>query len=147
MAYLHTVPADCIFCAIARGDAPAERVHEDERTVAFMDINPATHGHALVIPRAHCQDIFDADPADVAAVATTAQILATAARDSFRTDGINIVQASGAAAFQTVFHLHFHVIPRYHSDRFLQPWIPSPGNPEEIKQSAARLREALRHSQ
>lgn len=133
----------CVFCAIGRGDAPAERVHGDQRTVVFMDINPATRGHALVIPRAHYEDIFDADPLDVAAVATTAQLVARAARDSFGADGVNILQANGAAAFQTVFHLHLHVIPRYRSDRVLRPWTPVPGNPDDVRQSAATLRQAL----
>ncbi len=137
------MPVDCVFCAIARGDAPSHLVHEDERTAAFMDINPATRGHALVIPKAHYQDIFDADPADVAAVATAAQLVARAARDSFAADGVNIVQANGTAAFQTVFHLHFHVIPRYRSDQLRPPWIPVPGDPEEIRRSAQALRDAL----
>ena len=133
----------CIFCAIVRGDAPSERVLEDERTVAFMDINPATRGHALVVPRAHSRDIVDADPADVAAVAVSAQRLARAAVERLGADGVNVVQATGTVAFQTVFHLHFHVVPRYRSDRVVLPWTPVPGDVEEIRAAGAALRSAL----
>ena len=134
---------DCIFCAIVRGDAPSERVLEDDRTVAFMDINPATRGHALVVPRAHSRDIVDADPTDVAAVAVSAQRLARAAVERLGADGVNVVQATGAVAFQTVFHLHFHVVPRYRSDRVVLPWTPVPGDPGEIRAAGAALRSAL----
>jgi histidine triad (HIT) family protein len=132
-----------VFCAIARSDAPAERLIEDERTVAFMDINPATRGHALVIPKHHYQDLLDTNPTDLAAAVTTAQRVARAAMESLQASGVNLVLASGAVAFQTVFHLHFHVIPRYPSDELRQPWIPTPGRVEEIREAASALRTAI----
>jgi histidine triad (HIT) family protein len=137
------VSRDCVFCAIARSDAAAERIIEDERTLAFMDINPATRGHALVIPKQHCRDLLDISPTDLAATVTTAQRLARAATESLQASGVNLVLASGAAAFQTVFHLHFHVIPRYPTDGLRRPWTPAPGHVEEIREAASALRTAI----
>lgn len=134
---------DCIFCAIAAGRAPARIVAETGRTLAFLDLNPATRGHALVVPRRHARDIHDADPADLAEVATTAQQLATAAVAELGAAGVNLLQSSGAAAFQTVFHLHVHVIPRYPGDGLVLPWTPAPGDAAEMDAAAHRLRTAL----
>jgi histidine triad (HIT) family protein len=134
---------DCIFCAIAAGDAPARLVYEGPRTLAFLDINPATRGHTLVIPRDHSTDLLDAAPEDVEEVATVAQRIARAAVDHLGADGVNLLQSTGAAAFQTVFHLHVHVVPRYEDDGIRLPWIPTPGRPDEIDAAAATLRDAL----
>jgi histidine triad (HIT) family protein len=125
--------SDCIFCGIAAGTMPAERVHSDERTVAFLDIFPACDGHVLVIPRAHADDIHSADPADVAAVARTAQLMAGRVSGALGSDGVTIMQANGAAAGQTVFHYHVHVIPRYDGDPLVLPWQPAPGDLDEIR--------------
>ena len=129
----------CIFCKIAAGELPARIVDEDERTLAFMDIAPATRGHALVIPRAHSRDVFDADPEDVRAVAAAAQRLASRIRERLGADGVNLLNSSGEAAWQTVFHLHMHVIPRYRDDPLRLPWIPSAGDPDEIAAAAQEL--------
>ena len=131
---------DCIFCKIVAGELPAQIVAEDERTVTFMDINPATRGHALVIPRVHAEDLYDTDPQDVAATAVAAQRLALDARDRLGADGVNILNACRAAAWQTVFHYHVHVIPRYADDPLRLPWIPHPGDMDEIAAAAAQLR-------
>jgi histidine triad (HIT) family protein len=133
------VDPDCLFCKIVAGELPATIVAEDERTVAFMDINPATRGHALVIPRAHTRDVYAVDPEDLAAVAAAAQRLATRARDNLGADGVNLLNSSGAAAWQTVFHFHVHVIPRYEGDPLRLPWVPAPGDMDEIKAAAAQL--------
>ena len=130
---------DCIFCKIASGELPATIVDEDERTIAFMDISPATRGHALVIPRVHSRDIFEASPEDAAATALAAQRLAKRAKERLQADGVNLLNSSGAAAWQTVFHLHIHVIPRYLDDPLRLPWIPSPGDPLEIAAAAQDL--------
>jgi histidine triad (HIT) family protein len=132
---------DCLFCKIVAGELPATIVAEDERTIAFMDINPATRGHALVIPRAHARDLYDVDPEDLAAVAVAAQRLATRVRDNLGADGVNLLNSSGAAAWQTVFHFHVHVIPRYEGDPLRLPWVPASGDMDEIKAAAAQLRE------
>ena len=132
--------SDCIFCSIAAGTMPAERIYEDERTVAFLDIFPACDGHVLVIPRAHADDIHSLDPADVAAVAQTAQIVAGRVSGALGTDGVSIVQSNGAAAGQTVFHYHVHVIPRFAGDGVLQPWTPGHASAEELTRMGALLR-------
>ena len=132
--------ADCLFCRILAGELPAQIVAEDERTVTFMDINPATRGHALVIPRAHAEDLYETDPQDVAATAVAAQRLALDARDRLGADGVNVLNACRPAAWQTVFHYHVHVIPRYADDPLRLPWIPHPGDIDEIAAAAAQLR-------
>ena len=133
----------CIFCAIVRGDAPARVVHEDERTLAFMDLFPLTRGHALVIPKVHSDSVLDADPADAAAVMLSAQRVAQAAMRAFEPDGLNLLQTNGAAAMQTVFHLHVHVLPRYVGDTFKVSFDRRVGTDEELDDSAAALRGAL----
>lgn len=135
--------ASCIFCAIVAGEAPAAVVHDDERTLAFMDIAPLTPGHALVVPKRHADDILVADPDDVAAVARTAQRVARAAKDAFAADGINLLQTNGRVAMQTVFHLHVHVLPRYVGDGFKVELHRTPVDPTELQQQAAQLAAAL----
>lgn len=109
--------ADCPFCAIVAGEAPASVVHEAERTLAFMDLNPATEGHTLVIPKAHSDGLAGLDPDTGGAVFRVGQRIAAALRASdVPTDGINLFLADGAAAGQEVFHVHLHVIPRTTDD-------------------------------
>jgi histidine triad (HIT) family protein len=132
--------SDCIFCAIVAGDARSQIVDSDERTVSFMDINPATPGHALVVPKRHAENIHDIDPDDLAAVAVAARRLADRMRTALEPAGINLIQANGRAAFQTVFHFHMHVVPRYAGDGIKMPWIPKPGDEGEIAELADRLR-------
>ena len=131
--------ADCIFCAIVAGELPASVIASDERAIAIMDINPATRGHALVIPRAHSQDIHDIGAADLAAVITLAQLVAGRARRNLGADGVNLMHSAGRAAWQTVFHFHIHVIPRYSGDPLVLPWVPAPGDGAEIAAAAAAL--------
>ena len=131
---------DCIFCAIVRGDAPARVVHEDERTLAFMDINPWTRGHALVIPKAHATDLGEIGEDDLAAVAATAKRVAARQRERLDAEGVNLLNSYGAAAWQTVFHFHMHVIPRYADDGMRLPAHPGAGGGEdEIKAAAQEL--------
>ena len=131
---------DCLFCKIVAGELPATVVAEDERTVSFMDINPATRGHALVVPREHSVDLLEVPQEDLAAVAAAAKRLAARAKEALGADGVNLLNACGAAAWQTVFHFHVHVIPRYRDDPLKLPWIPAPGDPEEIAAAGAALR-------
>jgi histidine triad (HIT) family protein len=135
---------DCIFCKILARELPATIVDEDERTIAFMDINPATRGHALVIPRAHSSDLLTVDPDDLAAVALASQRLASRMRERLDADGVNLVNSCGAIAWQTVFHFHVHVIPRYTDDPLRLPWTPAPGDPQEIVSAAQELTDAQR---
>jgi histidine triad (HIT) family protein len=130
---------DCIFCKIVAGELPATIVDEDERTIAFMDINPATRGHALVIPRAHSADLLSVDREDLTAVALASRRLAERAKERLQADGVNLLNSCGAVAWQSVFHFHIHVIPRYHGDPLRLPWVPAPGDAEEIAAAAQEL--------
>ena len=130
---------DCIFCKILAGELPGTIVDEDERTIAFMDIAPATRGHALVIPRVHTPDLLSVDPEDLRAVAIASQRLAARAKERLAADGINLVNSCGAVAWQTIFHFHVHVIPRYDGDPLRLPWVPAPGDIDEIAAAAQEL--------
>jgi histidine triad (HIT) family protein len=131
---------DCIFCKIVAGELPSQRVDEDELTVAFMDLNPATRGHALVVPRRHAGDLLEIDGVDLAATILAAQRLARRAVPALGADGVNLINSCGADAWQTVFHLHVHVIPRYKGDPLTLPWVPKPGDSGEIAAAAELLR-------
>ena len=134
---------DCIFCAIVAGDIPATKVYEDEDVLAFMDIAPINPGHTLIIPKQHYRNIYDI-PAEVGGkIMQTAVSLAKAIRTALNTDGLNLVQSNEAAGFQTVFHFHLHLIPRWEGDPIRLPWRPSEGDPKEIGNIAAKIREAL----
>jgi histidine triad (HIT) family protein len=131
---------DCIFCKIVAGELPSQRVDEDELTVAFMDLNPATRGHALVVPRRHVKNLLEIGSVDLAATIRAAQRLAQRIVPALGADGINLINSCGADAWQTVFHLHVHVVPRYKGDPLTLPWIPQPGDAAEIAATAELLR-------
>ena len=135
-----TSDPDCIFCKIVAGELPAEIVQEDEHTVAFMDINPWTRGHALVIPRNHSRNLYEAPEEDLRHAAAAAQRLALLMRDRLGCDGIDLLNACEAAAWQTVFHLHVHVIPRYEDDPLQLPVRPKPAEQAELADVASDLR-------
>ena len=130
---------DCIFCKIVAGEIPSHKIDEDDKTLAFMDINPWTRGHSLVIPKEHSRNIYDADPDDLAAAHKTAQRLAQRMRDRLNCEGVNIVQSSEPVAMQTVFHTHVHVIPRYSDDGLRLPAHPQPAEHEELAGLAEEL--------
>ena len=131
---------DCLFCGIVAGSIPSETIDENERTVSFMDINPATAGHALVVPRVHSADLLEVGTEDLEATVLTAQRLAQRMKDVLDADGVNLINACGPAAWQTVFHFHIHVVPRFEDDPLKLPWVPEPGDPDEIAATAAKLR-------
>jgi histidine triad (HIT) family protein len=130
----------CLFCKIVAGELSSTIVDEDERTLAFMDINPATRGHALVIPRVHATDLHAIDAIDLQACAVAAQRLAGRMRERLGADGVNLINSCGSAAWQTVFHFHMHVVPRYVDDPLELPWVPAPGDMDEIAAAGAQLR-------
>jgi histidine triad (HIT) family protein len=132
--------ADCLFCKIIAEELPSQIIDQDERTIAFMDINPATRGHALVVPRAHAKDLLEITRDDLTATIVAAQRLAVRVHERLQPDGINLLNSCGPAAWQTVFHFHVHVIPRYDDDPLRLPWHPAPGDPDEIAATAAQLR-------
>jgi histidine triad (HIT) family protein len=132
--------SDCLFCGIVAGDVPAQIVDSDEHTVAFMDINPATKGHALVVPREHSADLMDVSDEDVERTMVAARRLARRIDETLKPDGFNILNSCRPAAWQTVFHFHLHVVPRYEDDPLELPWVPSEGDPDEIAKVADRIR-------
>lgn len=134
---------ECIFCAIAAGRAPAEILFEDEETVAFLDINPAAPGHTLIIPRRHYRNLFDLDPEAGAAVMRTAVRMARALREALAPDGMNLVQANERAAFQSVFHFHVHLVPRWLGDGIASPWRQRPASAAALREVGDKIRRAL----
>ena len=131
---------DCLFCGIVAGHVPSQKVDEDDLTFSFMDINPATRGHALVVPKKHSADLLEIGDEDLQAVSLAAQRLAKRAKEKLGADGINLINSCGSAAWQTVFHFHMHVVPRYADDPLELPWTPKPGDSDEIAAAAAELR-------
>jgi histidine triad (HIT) family protein len=139
----HPTEADCVFCRIVAGKLPCFKLLEDDTTIAFMDINPLNPGHALAVAKGHWPTV-DAVPPDVLAdVARTAQRVARAVARALAPEGFNLHQANGAAAGQSVPHLHIHVVPRRPGDRIAFNWTPVPGDMKEIEAVAAKLRAAL----
>jgi histidine triad (HIT) family protein len=135
--------ADCVFCKIRDGAIPSARLHEDDRTLAIMDIGPLNPGHSLVITKAHAANIYEAEPADLAAAITTAKRVATGLRSALKPDGLNLMQANGPGAFQSVQHFHIHLIPRFTNDGRGMDWTPVPGNRDEILANAEKIKGAM----
>ena len=135
-------PEQCIFCKIVGKAAPAHVVHEDARTLVFMDLFPAADGHVLVIPKRHAINLLDCDDADLAALAPLTRRLAQAMRRAFAPDGIGVFQLNGAAAGQTVFHYHAHLIPRRQGEP-MHLHGRAQGDAKRLAENATRLAEAL----
>ena len=135
--------SDCVFCKISDGELPSMRVYEDDRTLVIMDINPVNSGHCLVIPKAHAQTLWDADLVDLQAAIAAAQKVAIALKTMVKPDGLNMLQANGAAAFQSVAHYHLHLIPRWNNDGKGFDWSLVPGDRGQIQAIGERLREAI----
>jgi histidine triad (HIT) family protein len=130
---------NCIFCKVLAGEIPSEEVDSDEHTITVMDINPATRGHVLVIPREHATDLLEIGGEDLAACIAAARELAARVTETLGADGVNVLNSCGRAAWQTVLHFHLHVIPRYAGDPLRLPWTPAPGDREEIAAAAEAL--------
>jgi histidine triad (HIT) family protein len=131
---------DCIFCRIIAGDIPAHKVYEDDATLAFLDINPATRGHTLVIPKAHAADLFSMSADVMAATAQTVRTVARILQRGVQPEGINVLQNNGAAAGQEVFHYHVHLIPRWQGDYALRMWKPGTTDHAAFAALSAQLR-------
>ena len=135
--------ADCVFCRIIRGEIPSFQVFDDERTLAFMDINPANPGHVLVIPKVHAESIFTIEESFLRATLLVAQRVARAVQKVFEPYGLNIVQANGPGAAQSVLHFHWHVLPRAKDDGLAMNWSLRPGDKAALADAAKRVRLAL----
>ena len=134
---------DCVFCKIVARKIPATVVHEDQHTLAFMDLGQVNPGHVLVTLKAHVENVFGLQAAQASAVAATALRVARAIRDAFAPHGLSVYQANGKAAGQTVFHYHVHLVPRYDGDGMAFTW-PAKNPPREaLEQYAAKIRSSL----
>ena len=132
--------ANCIFCKIAAGEVPCFKVYEDVATLAFMDINPASEGHCLAIAKAHFEDIYSAGTGEVGKVAETAAKVAKAVRQVVKPDGLNLIQANGPGAAQSVPHFHIHVLPRRLGDELKINWGLKPGNRAALATLAEKIK-------
>lgn len=136
--------SDCIFCRIAAGKIPASVVHEDEHTIAFMDLGQVNPGHVLVATRSHVENVFGLDDELAGAVFRTTARIARACRAAFGAPGMNLFQANGAAGAQSVFHFHVHILPRWEGDGMHLEWPTKNPPREELAAHAEKIREALR---
>ena len=134
---------DCIFCKIVAGEIPCFKLYENDDTLAFMDINPANEGHALVIPKEHFPDAYAVSDAAISATVITAKRIANAIRKTLNPDGLNLLQCNGPAAAQSVMHFHMHVLPRREGDDLKLNWGLVPGDMEAIGHLAERIRDNL----
>jgi histidine triad (HIT) family protein len=131
---------NCIFCKVVAGEIPGEQIDSDERTITVLDINPATRGHAVVIIREHAADLFEIDDENLLASMQAARRVAERMRATLQPAGFNILHNIGRAAWQSIFHFHVHVIPRYEDDPLQLPWVPGPADPAELAQVAEQIR-------
>ena len=134
---------DCVFCKIIDGQLPSMKIDEDDRTLTFMDIHPLSSGHCLVVPKQHAATIFETEVRDLEATMVSAKRVALAIQEALRPDGLNVLQANGAAAFQSVPHFHLHLIPRWTDDGKGFDWKVVPGNREVIMKMGELIRSAL----
>ena len=131
---------DCIFCKIVAGKIPCFKLYESDDTLAFMDINPANEGHALVIPKEHSADIHAVSDAAISSTVIAAKKVAAAIEKTLSPDGMNLLQCNGPAAAQSVLHFHMHVLPRRRGDELKLNWGIEPGDMDAIGQLAERIR-------
>lgn len=135
--------ANCIFCKIVAGEIPCFKLYEDDLTIAFMDINPGNEGHALVIPKEHWEDIYTIPSALAGATMQTVKKIAEAVNATLSPYGMNLVQANGKGAAQSVFHFHMHVLPRAKDDELKLNWGLRPGDMDAIKGVHERLKKNI----
>lgn len=135
--------SDCVFCKIVAGQIASTKVHEDELTLAFMDIGEVNPGHMLVTVKPHVENIYGLDETLAAAVFRTAARVARAAQKAYAPEGLTLYQANGVAAGQTVFHFHLHLVPRYSQDGLRLTWPVKNPPREQLEANAAKLRAAL----
>jgi histidine triad (HIT) family protein len=131
---------DCIFCKVVAGEIPGEIVDSDERTITVMDINPATRGHVVVIPREHAENFLSVSQEDLAATMGAARRMVERIQETLAPAGFNILNNMGRVAWQSIFHFHVHVIPRYPDDPLQLPWLPEPADPGDLADVAAEIR-------
>jgi histidine triad (HIT) family protein len=132
---------DCIFCKVVAGEIPGEIVDSDDHTITVMDINPATRGHVVVIPREHSENLLAVSDEDLAATMGAVRRMVERMKETLEPAGFNVLNNMGRAAWQSIFHFHVHVIPRYADDPLQLPWLPEPAEANELAAVAAELRQ------
>jgi histidine triad (HIT) family protein len=133
----------CVFCRIVAREIPATVVHEDEHTLAFMDLGQVNPGHVLVAVKAHAENLYALSDGQAGAVLRSAARVARAIRDAFGPEGLSVYQANGKAAGQTVFHFHVHLVPRYEGDGMALTWpVKNPAR-EKLEEAAAKIRASM----
>ena len=135
--------SDCVFCRIVAGQIPSTRVHEDEHTLAFMDLGQVNPGHVLVAVKKHAANLYELDEAQAAAVARATVKISKAIKAAFQPEGLSVYQANGKAAGQTVFHYHVHLLPRHEADGMELTWPVKNPPREKLQEHAAKIRAAL----
>ncbi|QPV61971.1 HIT domain-containing protein [Halosimplex litoreum] len=135
--------SQCPFCSIVAGDSPAYRLYEDERSLAFLDIEPGTRGHTLVIPKTHHETVTDMPESLAGAVFRTVHRVAGALESAFQLDGCNVVQSNGVVAGQEVHHVHVHIVPRYGDDTVTLGWNGEPADERTQREVADTVRDHL----
>ena len=135
--------SDCVFCRIVAGQIPSTRVHEDEHTIAFMDLGQVNPGHVLVAVKKHAENLYGLDEQQAAAVARASVKVSKAIRDAFKPEGLSVYQANGKAAGQTVFHYHLHLLPRHAGDGMELTWPVKNPPREKLEEYAAKIRAGL----
>jgi histidine triad (HIT) family protein len=131
---------NCIFCKVIAGEIPSQTIDSDEHTVTVMDINPATRGHVVVVTRAHARSLLELHDDDLLAAMHTVRRVTELLRERLKPAGFNILHNIGRAAWQSIFHFHVHVIPRYEDDPLQLPWLPEPADPDELARVADQIR-------
>jgi len=135
---------ECIFCKIIDGEIPAVKVLDEELVVAFMDINPSSKGHMLVVPKNHVENIFEIPESDLTALIKAVKRCAKAVKEALNAEGITILQLNGKASDQIVPHFHIHIIPRWENDGLsVSTWEIKPGDMEQIQDIANKIREHI----
>ena len=135
---------ECIFCKIIAGEIPAIKVLDEDLVLAFMDINPSSRGHLLVVPKQHAENIFEISEGDLGAVTSAVRRCAKAVKEALKAEGVTILQLNGRASDQIVPHFHVHIMPRWENDGLsVSQWEMKPGNMEEIKHIARKVQEHL----
>ena len=135
--------SECVFCRIVARQIPATVVHEDDQTLAFMDLGQVNPGHVLVAVKRHAENLYALDDAQAGAVLRAAARVARAIRDAFKPEGLSVYQANGSAAGQTVLHYHVHLVPRHAGDGMALSWPVKNPPREKLEAYAARIRQSL----
>jgi histidine triad (HIT) family protein len=131
--------ADCIFCKIVRGELPCVKVYEDYYVLSFLDINPLTPGHTLVVPKNHHATLFEIPQEELNACCAAARKIGQAVYQAMGAAGLNLLQNNFRAAGQLIDHAHFHLIPRFRGDGFLTSWSGRPTSPDELKENCGKI--------